>query len=162
MSMRAAPSIDHIRLQVCDSVLVVVLMAKSCTKKHAMPQVADRLHSALNDPVVGLNTRKKVKMLPSADNPSDQTRRSSRVNKGSSGQIAQLQNIKCIQTQAIARVSLMDIATTNEPHNPLAPPSDKQLPQQKTRPLNGRAEEKACLILVILPFLRLTDHPDSL
>ncbi|KAI6016167.1 hypothetical protein PISMIDRAFT_14354 [Pisolithus microcarpus 441] len=127
-----------------------------------MPQVADGLHSALNDPVVGLNTQKKVKMLPSADNPSDQTHHSSRVNKGSSSQIAQLQNIKCIQTQAIARVLPMDVATTNKPHNPLAPQSDKQLPQRKTCPSNGRAEEKACLILVVLPFLRLTDHPDSL
>ncbi|KAI6037193.1 hypothetical protein PISMIDRAFT_14781 [Pisolithus microcarpus 441] len=124
-------------------------MAKSCTKKHAMPQAADGLHSALNDPVLGSNTRKKAKMLPSADNPSDQTRRSSRANKGSGGQITQLQNIERIQTQAIARVLPMDVATANEPHNPLAPPSDKQLPQQKTRPSNSRAEEKARLILVI-------------
>ncbi|KAI6007103.1 hypothetical protein EDD15DRAFT_2358210 [Pisolithus albus] len=88
-------------------------------------------------------------MVPSAD---DQTHCSLRVNKGSGGQIAQLQNIECIQTQAIARVLLMDVATTNEPRNPLAPPSDKQLPQWKTRPSNGRAEEKARLILVVLPF----------
>ncbi|KAI6161201.1 hypothetical protein EDD17DRAFT_1509416 [Pisolithus thermaeus] len=96
-------------------VLVAVLMAKSCTKKHAMPQVADELHSALNDLVVGLNTRKKVKMLPSSDNT---------------------------KTQAIARVSPVEVATTHKPRNPLAPPSDKQLPQWKTCPLNGRAEEK--------------------
>ncbi|KAI6131360.1 hypothetical protein EV401DRAFT_2065709 [Pisolithus croceorrhizus] len=109
MSMRATPSIDHVHLQICDSVLVAVLMAKSCTKKHAMPQVADELHSALNDLVVGLNTRKKVKMLPSSDNT---------------------------KTQAIARVSPVEVATTHKPRNPLAPPSDKQLPQWKTCPLN--------------------------
>ncbi|KAI6102453.1 hypothetical protein EDD16DRAFT_1525600 [Pisolithus croceorrhizus] len=142
MSMRAAPSIDHIHLQVCNSVLVAVLMAKSCTKKHATPQVADELYSALNDLVVGLNTQKKAKVLPSSDNPSDQTCHALRVNKGSGSQIAQLQNIECIQTQAIARVSPVEVATTNEPRNPLAPPSDKQLPQWKTCPLNSRAEEK--------------------
>ncbi|KAI6006097.1 hypothetical protein EDD15DRAFT_2359232 [Pisolithus albus] len=134
MSMRATPSIDRVHLQVCDLVLVTVLMAKSCTKKRATPQVADGLQPALNNPVV------------------DQTRCSSRANKGSGGQIAQLQNIERIQTQAVARVSLMDVATANEPRNPLAPPSDKQLPQWKTCHLNGRAEEKARLILVVLPF----------
>ncbi|KAI5994391.1 hypothetical protein EDD15DRAFT_2366477 [Pisolithus albus] len=139
MSMRAAPSIDRVRLQVCDSVLVTVLMAKSCTKKRATPQVADGLQPALNDLVVGSDARKKAKTVPSAD---DQTRRSSRANKGSGGQIAQLQNIERIQTQAVARVSPMDVATANEPRNPLAPPSDKQLPQRKTRRSNGRAEEK--------------------
>ncbi|KAI5994996.1 hypothetical protein EDD15DRAFT_2365894 [Pisolithus albus] len=149
MSMRAAPSIDHVCLQVCDSVLVTVLMAKSCTKKCATPQVVDGLQPALNDLVVGSDARKKAKTVPSAD---DQTRRSSRANKGSSGQIAQLQNIERIQTQAIARVSPMDVATANEPRNPLAPPSDKQLPQRKTRHSNSRAEEKAHLILVVLPF----------
>ncbi|KAI6038092.1 hypothetical protein EDC04DRAFT_2604285 [Pisolithus marmoratus] len=107
MSVRAAPSINHICLQVCDPVLVVTLMEKSCTKKHAMPQVADGLHSALNNPVVGSNTQKKTKMLPSGD-ASEQTHWSSRVNRGSSSQITQLQDIKYMQTQTIARISSSD------------------------------------------------------
>ena len=78
--------------------------------------------------------------------PSDQTRRSSRANKGSGGQIAQLQNIEQMQTQTITRASPMDFATANEPLNPLAPLSDKQPPKRKIHPSKVGAGEKASVI----------------
>ena len=50
-----------------------------------------------------------------------QVRCSSRENKGSGGQVAQLQTLERLQTQASHRTSKMDVATTNEPLNPMAP-----------------------------------------
>ena len=50
-----------------------------------------------------------------------QVRRSSRENKGSGGQVAQLQTLERLQTQASHRTSKMDVATANEPLNPMAP-----------------------------------------
>ena len=46
---------------------------------------------------------------------------SSRENKGSGGQVTQLQTLECLQMQASHRASKMDIATANEPLNPMAP-----------------------------------------
>ena len=140
-------------------------MAKSLTKKRTTIQATDCLDSGLDASAIDSNTRKKAKTLSSDSkfiyylslllsspsfgcflDPSDQTRRSSRVNKGSGGQIAQLRNIEHIQTQAIARVSPMDVATANEPFNPLAPLSDKQPPRRKSHPLKGNTGEQAGLI----------------
>ena len=82
-------------------------MAKSLVKKCSTPQATDWLNSGLDDSAVDSSTQKKAKMLPSDSefiryiaitiiyfscfpDPSDQTRRSSRANKGNGGQIAQL------------------------------------------------------------------------
>ena len=50
---------------------------------------------------------------------------SSRVTKGSGGQIAQLQNIECIQSERTSsktsHASQLDMATANKPLNPMAP-----------------------------------------
>ena len=139
-------------------------MAKSSTKKRTTPQVANRLESGLHDSADGSDTRKKAKTRPSDSkfichitiaiittslffsDLSDQTRRSSRANKGSGGQIAQLRNIEHMQTQTTARVTPMDIATENEPLNPLAPLSDKQPPKRKARPSKGSTGEKASMV----------------
>ena len=139
-------------------------MAKSSTKKRTTPQVANRLESGLHDSADGSDTRKKAKTRPSDSkfichitiaiittslffsDLSDQTRRSLRANKGSGGQIAQLRNIEHMQTQTIARVSPMDIATANKPLNPMALLSDKQPPKRKPRPSKGSAGEKAYFI----------------
>ena len=83
------------------NLLLAVLMAKSLTKKRTTLQAVNCLDSGLNDSVVHSNNRKKAKVLPSDSkfiyyittiiylfslpDPSDQTRWSSRVNKGSGG-----------------------------------------------------------------------------
>ena len=59
------------------------------------------------------------------DQIDDQTvHRSSRVNKGSSGQITQLQNIERMQVERMApkasHASQLEISTVNEPLNPMA------------------------------------------
>ena len=69
------------------------------------------------------------------DQTDDQTVRcSSRVNKGSGGQIAQLQNIECMQVEQMApkasHASQLEISTVNEPLNPMAPTKPK--PRIKT------------------------------
>ena len=51
-----------------------------------------------------------------------------------------------MQTQTITRALPMDIATANEPLNPLAPLSDKQPPKRKIRPSKVGAGEKASVI----------------
>lgn len=55
---------------------------------------------------------------------------SSRLNKGNGGQVAQLQNIECIQTAPCAtskasHASQLDAATANELTNPMAPTKPK-------------------------------------
>ena len=56
-------------------------------------------------------------------------RRSSRATKGSGGQIAQLQYIERIQSERTSsktsRASQLDMATANEPLNPMAPTKPK-------------------------------------
>ncbi|KAG6372401.1 hypothetical protein JVT61DRAFT_7874 [Boletus reticuloceps] len=103
-------------------------MARASANKCTTLQGADEFDSApqLNDPAPSSNIRKKAKMLPSN---AGQACRLSRVNRGSGGQIAQLQNLEHIQTQTIARVTPMDVATANEPINPFALPSEP--PKQK-------------------------------
>ena len=69
------------------------------------------------------------------DQTDDQTVcRSSRANKGSGGQIAQLQNIECMQVEQMApkasHASQLEISTTNEPLNPMA--LTKPKPRVKT------------------------------
>ena len=64
------------------------------------------------------------------DQTDDQTvRHSSRANKGSSGQIAQLQNIERMQIERMApkasHASQLEISTANEPLNPMAPMKPK-------------------------------------
>ncbi|KAI6018510.1 hypothetical protein BKA83DRAFT_4127716 [Pisolithus microcarpus] len=137
-SVRTTPAIDCGHLQVCN-LLVAILMVKSLMNKHTVPQAVDRLDLALN-PV-------KVKTLPSED-PSELIHQSSRANKGSGGQIVQLQNIEHMQTQTITRDMQLNVATANESLNPLAPLSDKQPHKRRTYPSKGRAGEKACLIFV--------------
>ena len=64
------------------------------------------------------------------DQTDDQTVcRSSRANKGSGGQIAQLQNIERMQVEWMApkasHASQLEISTVNEPLNPMAPMKPK-------------------------------------
>ncbi|KIK15131.1 hypothetical protein PISMIDRAFT_16731 [Pisolithus microcarpus 441] len=64
--------------------------------------------------------------------------RSSRMTKGSSGQIAQLQNIECIQTEQtatskVSHASYHEMATANEPLNPLAPAKSKPKPKPRVK-----------------------------
>ncbi|KAI6012126.1 hypothetical protein BKA83DRAFT_4501089 [Pisolithus microcarpus] len=146
-SVRTTPTVDHVHLQVCD-LLVAILMVKSSMNKRTIPQAVDMLDLALNNPVVSSNTRKKVKTLPS-ENPSGLTHWSSWVNKGSGGQIAQLQNIEHMQTQTNARDTPLNVTTTNESLNPLAPLSDKWPPKGRVYPSKGSIGEKACLIFVV-------------
>ena len=133
-------------------------MAKSLAKKHSTPQATDWLDSGLDDSAVDSSTRKKAKTLPFDSefiryiaitiiyfscfpDPSDQTRRSLRVNKGNGGQIAQLRNIEEVQTQT-TKVMQMDVATSNEPLNPFALSSDKRPPKRKARPSKGTVGDK--------------------
>ncbi|KAF8547969.1 hypothetical protein OG21DRAFT_1526801 [Imleria badia] len=55
------------------------------------------------------------------DPDSQATRRSARSNIGKGGQMAQLENIECVQTQRSARTSKLMVATLDEPLNPMAP-----------------------------------------
>ena len=52
---------------------------------------------------------------------SSQVHHSSRENKGSGGQVAQLQTLERLRAQASHRTLRMDVATANEPLNPMAP-----------------------------------------
>lgn len=80
-------------------------------------------------------------------------RRSSRANKGSGGQISQMQNIERMQTQGIPKVTPMDIVTANEPLNPLAPVAERELvSRRKANSSKGSAGDKVSTILIVAAF----------
>ena len=68
-------------------------------------------------------------------------RHSSRVTKGSGSQIAQLQNIEHIQSEQISsktsHASQLDMATANEPLNPMAPRRPKPHIKQSSVSVRG-------------------------
>ena len=82
-------------------------------------------------------------------------RRSSRATKGHGGQIAQLHNIERIQTQPTAaskssHASQLEIATANEPVNPLAltkpkPRVKKFVPAASDRQSGSELVRTSCL-----------------
>ncbi|KIM62571.1 hypothetical protein SCLCIDRAFT_24875 [Scleroderma citrinum Foug A] len=83
----------------------------------------------------GPETHKKPWRTNKTDQTDDQTVHcSSRANKGSGGQITQLQNIECMQVEWMApkasHASQLEISTMNEPLNPMAPTKPK--PRVKT------------------------------
>ncbi|KIM54995.1 hypothetical protein SCLCIDRAFT_30695 [Scleroderma citrinum Foug A] len=83
----------------------------------------------------GPETHQKPRRTNKTDQTDDQTVcRSSRTNKGSGGQIAQLPNIECMQVERMApkasHASQLEISTANEPLNPMA--LTKPKPRVKT------------------------------
>ena len=119
------------------SILRVAMPVQGTKQKCSLQDagVVDTLESGLV-PLAqsGADTRKKAKMgventgIVCLNSTIDallilwsQARRSLRENKGNGGQIAQLQNLERMQTATSHRVSKMDLATDNEPLNPMAP-----------------------------------------
>ncbi|KAI6027636.1 hypothetical protein BKA83DRAFT_4490184 [Pisolithus microcarpus] len=91
----------------------------------------------------GPDTRKKPRKVNPADTSThvagtESMRRSSRTTKGSGGQIAQLRNIEHIQTEQtttskVSHASYLEMATANEPLNPLAPAKSKPKPKPRVK-----------------------------
>ncbi|KAI6009978.1 hypothetical protein BKA83DRAFT_4133075 [Pisolithus microcarpus] len=91
----------------------------------------------------GPDTRKKPRKVNPADTSThvagtESMRRSSRTTKGSGGQIAQLRNIERIQTEQtatskVSHASYLEMATANEPLNPLAPAKSKPKPKPRVK-----------------------------
>ena len=91
------------------------------------------------------------------------TRRSSRPTKGSGGQLAQLQHIERIQTEqaATAKVShatQLDVATANEPVNPMAPTKPKPRVKSSARAQQSGQSGMVCTTRI---FIRLLTEYDA-
>ncbi|KAI6014891.1 hypothetical protein BKA83DRAFT_4129617 [Pisolithus microcarpus] len=106
----------------------------------------------------GPDTRKKPRKVNPADTSThvagtESMRRSSRTTKGSGGQIAQLRNIERIQTEQtatskVSHASYLEMATANEPLNPLAPAKSKPKPKPRVKTSSACASNDGQLVAV--------------